>query len=52
MLCRSDNVSVLTYRLHTSDQLMAHLRPFAEEGKVVTEADIRAFFQARQNGTA
>ena len=28
----------------TSDRLMAHLRPFAEEGRVVTEADIRGFF--------
>ncbi|KAH9923518.1 uncharacterized protein B0H18DRAFT_1014904 [Fomitopsis serialis] len=32
------------------DDLMNHLRPFAQEGKVVTEADIRAFFDARING--
>ncbi|OCH93166.1 hypothetical protein OBBRIDRAFT_790489 [Obba rivulosa] len=29
------------------DDLMRHLRPFAQEGKEVTEADIRAFFEAR-----
>ncbi|EMD36427.1 hypothetical protein CERSUDRAFT_156081 [Gelatoporia subvermispora B] len=29
------------------DDLMHHLRPFAQEGKEVTEADIRAFFDAR-----
>lgn len=29
---------------------MDHLRPFALEGKEVTEADIRAFFDARMNG--
>ncbi|OBZ77537.1 putative E3 ubiquitin-protein ligase UBR7 [Grifola frondosa] len=29
------------------DDLMNHLRPFAQEGKEVTEADIRAFFDAR-----
>ncbi|KZT70600.1 hypothetical protein DAEQUDRAFT_725137 [Daedalea quercina L-15889] len=32
------------------DDLMNHLRPFAQEGKEVTEADIRAFFDARING--
>ena len=32
------------------DGLMNHLRPFAQEGKEVTEADIRAFFDARMNG--
>ncbi|KAI0653924.1 hypothetical protein C8Q70DRAFT_1142793 [Cubamyces menziesii] len=29
------------------DDLMKHLRPFAEGGREVTEADIRAFFDAR-----
>ncbi|KAI8970918.1 hypothetical protein BD414DRAFT_449431 [Trametes punicea] len=29
------------------DDLMKHLRPFAERGQEVTEADIRAFFDAR-----
>ncbi|PCH37213.1 hypothetical protein WOLCODRAFT_146581 [Wolfiporia cocos MD-104 SS10] len=29
------------------DDLMSHLRPFAQEGREVTEADIRAFFDAR-----
>ncbi|CCM01773.1 uncharacterized protein FIBRA_03840 [Fibroporia radiculosa] len=29
------------------DNLMQHLRPFAQEGKEVTEADIRAFFDAQ-----
>ncbi|KAI0330338.1 hypothetical protein GY45DRAFT_765582 [Cubamyces sp. BRFM 1775] len=29
------------------DDLMKHLRPFAEGGQEVTEADIRAFFDAR-----
>ncbi|KAL6303793.1 hypothetical protein BKA93DRAFT_325400 [Sparassis latifolia] len=29
------------------DDLMNHLRPFAQEGKVVTEGDIRAFFDSR-----
>ncbi|THH18346.1 hypothetical protein EUX98_g8977 [Antrodiella citrinella] len=29
------------------DELMNHLRPFAQEGKEVTEADIRGFFEAR-----
>jgi E3 ubiquitin-protein ligase UBR7 len=31
----------------TSDQLMSHLRPFAEQDKEVTEADIKAFFEAK-----
>ena len=26
---------------------MSHLRPFAEQDKEVTEADIRAFFEAK-----
>ncbi|TCD69313.1 hypothetical protein EIP91_008069 [Steccherinum ochraceum] len=29
------------------DELMNHLRPFAQEGKEVTEADIRGFFDAK-----
>ncbi|EED82258.1 predicted protein [Postia placenta Mad-698-R] len=29
------------------DELMSHLRPFAQEGKEVTESDIRAFFEER-----
>ncbi|TFY54048.1 hypothetical protein EVJ58_g9091 [Rhodofomes roseus] len=32
------------------DDLMKHLRPFAQEGKEVAEADIRAFFDARIRG--
>ncbi|KAF7798074.1 hypothetical protein EIP86_009288 [Pleurotus ostreatoroseus] len=33
------------------DQLMAHLRPFAEQGQVVTESDIKQFFESKiQNG--
>ncbi|EKM53251.1 uncharacterized protein PHACADRAFT_259470 [Phanerochaete carnosa HHB-10118-sp] len=31
------------------DQLMSHLRPFAEQDKEVTEADIRAFFETRMS---
>ncbi|KAJ3541451.1 hypothetical protein NM688_g6082 [Phlebia brevispora] len=31
------------------DQLMAHLRPFAEQGHVVTETDIRQFFEEQIN---
>ncbi|KAI0777688.1 hypothetical protein BD413DRAFT_186809 [Trametes elegans] len=33
------------------DDLMKHLRPFAERGDEVTEADIRAFFDARIDET-
>ena len=40
---------VLTVR-RRRDSLMDHLRPFALEGKEVTEGDIRAFFDARMNG--
>ncbi|CAL1710926.1 unnamed protein product [Somion occarium] len=29
------------------DQLMNHLRPFAQEGREVTEADIKAFFEEK-----
>jgi len=29
------------------DGLVQYLRPFAQEGKVVSEADVRAFFEAR-----
>lgn len=29
---------------------MSHLRPFAEQDKEVTEADIHAFFEARTSG--
>ncbi|GJE92444.1 zf-UBR domain-containing protein [Phanerochaete sordida] len=32
------------------DQLMSHLRPFAEQDKEVTEADIKAFFEAKMSG--
>jgi hypothetical protein len=31
-----------------SDELMAYLRPFAEDGKAVSEEDINAFFAAKQ----
>jgi len=31
------------------DELMNHLRPFAQEGKEVTEADIRGFFEAKMS---
>lgn len=31
------------------DQLMSHLRPFAEQDKEVTESDIRAFFEAKMS---
>ncbi|KAH8103375.1 hypothetical protein BXZ70DRAFT_725530 [Cristinia sonorae] len=33
------------------DELMNHLRPFAQEGKEVTEADIRGFFEAKMAAT-
>lgn len=29
------------------DGLVQYLRPFAQEGKVVGEADVKAFFEAR-----
>ncbi|KAI0071617.1 hypothetical protein K474DRAFT_1668856 [Panus rudis PR-1116 ss-1] len=29
------------------DQLMSHLRPFAQEGREVTEADIKSFFDSK-----
>lgn len=29
-----------------SDDLMKYLRPFAQEGKIVNEADIQSFFDA------
>lgn len=29
------------------DDLLQYLRPFAQEGKVVNEADVRGFFQER-----
>lgn len=35
-----------------SDELMNHLRPFAQEDKEVTEADIRAFFDAKMTSKA
>ncbi|KIY46539.1 hypothetical protein FISHEDRAFT_66441 [Fistulina hepatica ATCC 64428] len=31
------------------DQLMAYLRPFAQEGKVVADADVQAFFEKLKN---
>ncbi|KAH9950773.1 hypothetical protein B0H21DRAFT_721604 [Amylocystis lapponica] len=34
------------------DDLMNHLRPFAQEGREVTEADIREFFDARTQAAA
>ena len=30
-----------------SDDLLQYLRPFAQEGKVVGEADVRRFFEER-----
>jgi E3 ubiquitin-protein ligase UBR7 len=42
---------VLTCLSHrTRDDLMAYLRPFAQEGRVVGDADISAFFEARRAG--
>jgi E3 ubiquitin-protein ligase UBR7 len=34
--------------LGDSDELVQYLRPFAQQGKVVNEADVKAFFEARQ----
>ena len=43
---------LIRWYLHTDncrdrDGLVQYLRPFAQEGKVVSEADVRAFFEAR-----
>lgn len=35
------------YFLMTSDELVQYLRPFAQQGKVVNETDVKAFFDAR-----
>ena len=34
--------------LTNSDELVQYLRPFAQQGKVVNETDVKAFFDARQ----
>lgn len=36
-------------RVHRDD-LLAYLRPFAQEGKVVSEEDVTAFFEALKEG--
>lgn len=40
-------VDLTSFYIPCRDQLMSHLRPFAEQDKEVTETDIRAFFEAK-----
>jgi E3 ubiquitin-protein ligase UBR7 len=32
------------------DDLLAYLRPFAQEGRIVSEADVRLFFESLREG--
>lgn len=32
------------------DDLLAYLRPFAQEGRIVSEADVRQFFESLREG--
>lgn len=34
------------------DNLLAYLRPFAQEGKVVSQEDVTAFFETLKQGKA
>lgn len=39
---------LISFSLLNRDDLLSYLRPFAQEGKVVNEADVRAFFERKQ----
>lgn len=39
-----------THLLLCRDDLLAYLRPFAQEGKVVSDTDVTAFFDALKSG--
>ena len=41
--------TIMTYLTLSRDELMTYLRPFAERGEVVSEADVRSFFREKEN---